>query len=122
MATITDVTAMRIVFDLIKDSTVTTDTPYASCDQLGAADMLKYAEAIYAAYPRMWPLDGQDPPQPIPWASATNDQKADVIRDALRLFIRDHYVAFKRSDAAVSAGDTAASSAQAEADTDLGVV
>ena len=120
MATITDVVAMRIIFDLIKDSTVADSAPYASCDQLAAADTLKYAEAIYAHYPTLWPLDGADPPAPIPWSSATNDQKADVVRDALRLFIRGHYVAFKKRDASDTAGATAAATATTAVDTDLG--
>lgn len=120
MATITDVVAMRVVFDLIKDSTVVDATPYSSVDQLEAATMLKYAEPLYTNYPQFWPLDAQDPPQPIDWASATNDQKADVVRQVFRQFLRDQYVTFSRRAARDSADTTAAATANTEVDTDLG--
>jgi len=121
-----EVNALRVIFDLIKDTDVTATSNYASVDVAEPALVIKYAEAMYKRHPREQPLYPEDfgdvalRGTPIPWVDATNNQRARTVRKILRRFIRNNYVAYKRENAAVDAGRTAREAAEAETDTDLG--
>lgn len=117
----------RIILDLLKDGTVANEAAYANCDKIDAVTATKYIEQFWnhpaGVAPPIYPTQDPDDPnfgQTIPFAEATNAQKAELILGVLRKFIANHYATWKSKDAAITEGDTVRTASQAEAATDLG--
>ena len=116
MATISATDRARILMDLIKDSTVTDATPYATLDMMAGPKAIEIAQNFWDQYGQQ-AFDEQDPPEP---RDPTNAELATFFINTLRNFVKQTRKAQRAMSAAGTAHDAEAATVDAENDTDLG--
>ena len=110
---ITPVQRTRIIFDLMKNGTVTTEANYDSpgIDYLDGPTALKYADAMIEVYQYKTAAE---------IAAMSNAERSKRVINLLRGYVRQALVTTRRVPAASTAANDAAVIANSEADAEIG--